>query len=187
MQETVRDVSQQAANLKAAHRWWVVAIEGVIALAVGIPFAIAASIVVAYAQRAIALDDLGPLGAVERGIALFRARLGSSLALWLVSLVVTIGAGIAVVIGLLIVLIPLGIVGAGAYFAFNLTAPTFALWGLLGLILAVALVVAAAAINTYTAAFWTLGYLGVTDRYPPPPAAAAPPEPLPPAPLAPAP
>src|SRR5262249_50466187 len=75
---------------------------GLIGLAIGIPVAIAASIVVAYAQRAIAVDALGPLGAVERGIVLLRARLGSSLALWLVSLVVTIGAGIAVVIGLFI-------------------------------------------------------------------------------------
>jgi hypothetical protein len=142
-----------------------------VGIVVGIPFFIGAYIVFLYAQRAIAVDDLGPLGGVERGIATLRARLGPSLLLWLLSLAVAIAAGIGIAIVMVIVLIPIVAVVVGSYFAFGLNATLVAVGAGLAAFMILVLWALSAVVNTYTAAYWTLGYLGVTDRYPPPAAA----------------
>ena len=141
-------------------------------IVVGIPFFIGAYIVFLFAQRAIAVDDLGPLGAIERGIATLRARLGPSLLLWLLSLAVAIAAGIGMAFVMVIVLIPLVAAGVGSYFAFGLSATLVAVGVGLVAILILVLWALSAVVNTYSAAYWTLGYLGLTERYPPPTAAA---------------
>lgn len=138
---------------------------------VAIPVLIAVYVVLLYAQRAIAVDDLGVVDAVGRGIAMLRARLGPSLLLWLISLVVGIVAGIAAAIGLAIVLIPIVAAGVGFYVAFGASATMIVVAAVLVAFMVALLWLFAAVVNTYTAAYWTLGYLGLTERYPPVPAA----------------
>jgi hypothetical protein len=136
------------------------------------------SIVLAYAQRAIVLDGAGALDAIGAGTRLVRQRLGTSLLVWLIGLALAIGGGIAVVIALILVALPTLLVGAILGFLANLAgvsglAVTF---GLLALILVVALVIGSAVLNTYLWHYWTLAYLRLTGALA---TAAAPPPPAP--------
>jgi hypothetical protein len=141
---------------------------GLVGILLAIPFFIAAYIVFLYAERGIAVDGLGTLGAVERGIGLLRARLGPSLLLWLISLAVGIAAAIGVAIVVVIALVPVVAVGVGSYFAFGLSPTLIGVGIVLGLVAFAVLLAVLAVVNTFTAAYWTLGYLALTDRYPPP-------------------
>lgn len=139
---------------------------GLAGLAALIALGIGASIVVAYAERAIALDDLGARAGLRRGIALLRLRLGTSLLVWLVGLILGIGVAIAVFVLLLIALVPLGGVVLAAYLASGISGSTVLL-GVGALLVLIALLWAAGAIGgTFTSSYWTLAYLSLTGRYP---------------------
>jgi hypothetical protein len=139
------------------------ALLGLVGVAALVAGWIGLSIVQTYADRAIAVDELGARAAFRRGIALLRLRLGPSLILWLVSLALGIGVGIAFVVLALVLLVPIGGVVVAAYFAGGVGATIavgavgfvlflLVLWGLGG--------IAGAYLSTY----WTLGYLSATDR-----------------------
>lgn len=123
-------------------------------------------VVVAYAQRAIVVDDAGPVQAIAMSLGLIRRELLNTLLVWVIGLALSIGAGIAIVVGALLLLIPFGIVIAIG------VALAGANLGILGIPLAVvafvvwlaAILVAAAAVNTYLWHYWTLAYLRLTGR-----------------------
>ena len=141
----------------------------------GIAIAIAASIAGAFAQRAIAVEDAGPLAALERGVGLLRGRLGTSLLAWLVSLGLGIGAAIAVGIGVVVLLIPLGIVGFVLFSAAGLSAATIIYLALAALVLIAGSWLMSGIANTFFWSYWTLVYLNLTGQLPVP--AAQTPEP----------
>jgi hypothetical protein len=146
----------------AAWLRWLFNVLGVLAV-VGILGSLL-SIVLAYAQRAIVLDGAGALDAIGAGTGLVRQRLGTSLLVWLIGLALAIGGGIALVIGLVLVALPTLLVGAILGFLANLAgvsglAVTF---GLIALILFVALVLGSAVLNTFLWHYWTMAYLRLT-------------------------
>src|SRR2546428_5154381 len=137
-----------------------------IALVVGVPLAIAglvlaivAASTVTFAQRAIAIEELGPLGALRAGWLLFRAHAATSVVLWILNIVLAIAAGIAIAITVVIVAIPLVLVGVILWLALGLNAVVVA-WGVLGGIMLLAAVVVVGAIaGTFFWHYWTLTYL----------------------------
>ena len=131
---------------------------------VAIPLFILASIVVAYAQRAIAVEDVGPLAALRAGLLLLRAHLGPSLLVWLINLALSIGAGIAIAVPMFVVLILLGILGVIIYAAVGFAAPLIVYGGFALLVLIAAFWLLAAIANSYFWSYWTLAYLRLSER-----------------------
>jgi hypothetical protein len=133
------------------------------------------SVVIAYAQRSIVLDGAGPIDGLSAGFGIARRELGSSVILWLVSLVLSIGGGIALVIGLLIAALPAALVGGLLSIIINAAGGSGipALIVTVAVVLIVGLLVGAAALNTFLWHFWTLGYLRLAR--PAPVAGPAPP------------
>ena len=124
------------------------------AVLIGIP----ATIVIAFAQRAIVVDGAGPIAAVSRGIALLRRRLGASLLTWLVSVALGIGAGIGFIVALVIAAIPLAIIGVIIFVV--APGPLLVAYIILAVLAALAaILVGAAALNTFFWHFWTVAYL----------------------------
>jgi hypothetical protein len=140
---------------------------GVAALLGLIALGIAFSVVVTFAQRAIALDDLGARAGLRRGIALVRLRTVDSLALWGLSLVIGIVTAIVVVAIVLVLALPLGGLGVVAYLTSGLGAETLLVGLFAVLVLISVLWVVGAIAGTFTSGFWTLAYLSMTQRYPP--------------------
>jgi hypothetical protein len=128
------------------------------------------SVVIAYAQRAIVLDGAGPIEGLGAGFGLARRQFGTSVILWLISLVLSIGGGIALLIGLLILAIPAAIVGGILSIIINAAGGSGipALIVTVGLVLIVGVLVGAAALNTFLWHFWTLGYLRLAQPAPAP-------------------
>jgi hypothetical protein len=125
-------------------------------LLAAVPVAIGASIVVTFAQRAIAVEDLGPVGALGAGLRLLRGHLGESLLAWLIALALGFGAGPAVFV--------LGGVGVGVWAVAGLSAPTVGYGVLAGLVLLAALLVVVGVANTFLWNYWTLAYLRLTGQ-----------------------
>lgn len=139
---------------------------GVLVVLVGIPLAlgaialsIAVSILFAYAQRAIAVENLGPIRALRSGWDLFRAHLGTSLIAWLVNVALAIGAGIVIAFGVAVVAAVLIAVGAILWASLGFATPTivYIVLGALAL-LAIAWGLGGIA-NTFFWTYWTLVYL----------------------------
>jgi hypothetical protein len=144
-----------------------------IALILGVPMALALlagsivlSVVVAYAQRAIAVEDVGPLASLRSGWVLLRAHVRESALLWLINVALAIGAGLAA--GLLILVLAAVLVGIGMvlYAAVGIAAPTigYAAIGCIALLAAFLLGVSIA--NTFFWSYWTLAYLRLSGRSP---------------------
>jgi hypothetical protein len=143
----------------------------VVALVLGVPLILAllalvvgTNIVVAYAQRAIAAEDEGPIAALRSGGRLLRTHLGESVLAWVVSLGLTVVAGIGIA---MVVLLTAGIlagVGAGLWALAGTNAATigYAILGGLTVLGVVALL--AAITNTFFWNYWTLAYLRMSGR-----------------------
>jgi hypothetical protein len=129
-----------------------------------IALAIAASIVVAYAQRAIFAEDMGPADALGFGVRLLRQHLGKSVLVWLVNLALSIGAGIAAGLVMLAALFVLGVPAAGLWAMAGLTAPTVGYVVGAGIALLAAGLVVGGIANTFLWHYWTLAYLQLTGR-----------------------
>lgn len=136
-----------------------------------IPIFIAFTIVIAYAQRAIAMENVGGWDALGRGFALLGRRLGTSLLVWLISMVLSIA--VAVFLGLLaiVLLVPLGGVGALLYVSTggSVNAPVVAYSFVASVVFVLALWLTAGVANTYFWNLWTLAYLHLTGRMAPTP------------------
>jgi hypothetical protein len=139
---------------------------GLAALVGLIALAIAFSVVIAYAERAIALDDLGARASLRRGVALVRLRTVESLALWVISLVIGIVTAIVFVAVVLVLALPLGGLGVVAYLTSGLGAETLLVALFAALVLISVLWFLSAIAGTFTSGFWTLAYMSLTQRYP---------------------
>ena len=110
---------------------------GVAFAAVTLTVGAIASIVLAYAERAIVSHDLGPLQALRYGWSIFERNVGASLLAWIVSVGISAVAGIA----------------AGVAIA-----------GLSTVGVIVALIAIAAIANTFFWSYWTVAYLRLDAR-----------------------
>jgi hypothetical protein len=143
-----------------------IALGPVIGLAVLLGLVISVlSVVIGYAQRAIVLDQASPGDGLNAAIALARQRLGTSIVLWLLGIVLTVAGGIALVIALLLVAIPVLIVAAIIGFILSLIVQSafgFAVLIILVPCFLIAALVGGAALNTFLWHYWTAAYLRMT-------------------------
>jgi hypothetical protein len=133
----------------------VLAILGMLLLA--IPIAVVAWIVMNWATRSLVLDDTGPLTSLRAGWRVFRANLGTSILVWLIALGISIGVGIALIVPLIFLMVPIGLMfwrimtdGAGG-----------AAWGFLvfaGIVVVAVMALFKAAYTTFGSAYWTIAY-----------------------------
>jgi hypothetical protein len=145
--------------------WLVVLLATLFALPVFtvlIAAALTISIVVAFAQRAIAVEDVGPAAALRSGWRLMRAHLGDSLMTWLVNVGLALVCGIVGVAGVLGTLVVLAGVGALVFAAAGLTAPTIGYVGIGALVFLAGVLTLVGIANTFFWTYWTLAYLQLT-------------------------
>ena len=126
---------------------------------VGMAATVVFSIVANYAQRAVAIEDEGPVAALGDGWRLFRRNVGASLLVWLVNLALSIGAGIAASVAIGVVFAILALIGFVIWAALGTQLATIVFAAVAGAVfVAVALTVVAIA-NTFFWHYWTLAYL----------------------------
>jgi hypothetical protein len=146
---------------------------GLPALILGVAVAVVLAIVVPYAQRAIVVEDVGPISALRSGWHLLRANLGPSLLLWLLQVGLGLGAGLAVMVVFVPLVIVMGIVGVGIWALTGPGALLIAFGAIAALTLLAALLVLAAIANTFFWHYWTQGYVRLRPRPPTAPAVVA--------------
>jgi hypothetical protein len=131
------------------------ALFGAVSLTVGV----VASIVLAYAERAIVIHDLGPIAALRHGWRVFSSHLSTSLLTWVVSLLLSAGAGAiaATAIGSLVLLF--GGVGVALWLTSGLSAALILNAGVAGAAVIALLIVLAAIANTFFWSYWTLAFM----------------------------
>ena len=155
-------VSGNARGLVAA--LWVLL--GIVLALVAIPTAIGVSIVLAWAQRAIVVENVGPIVAVRDGWELLRQHLGSSVMVWLVNVGLSLAAGLAVLFGLVGVVAILALIGVIVWTLIGFTTATVIYIGV-GVVIAIAaLWLMEAIVNTFFWSYWTLAYLRISGRQP---------------------
>jgi hypothetical protein len=152
----------QAPSLTAA----LLALLAVVLLTILIFGGLALSIVIAFAQRAIAVEDVGPVDAIRSGWRLLRAHLGDSLLAWLINLGLAIASGVVVVAGVIAACALLFAFGAALWAAVGFTAPIFAYGGLAIVALLAVVVMLGGIANTFFWNYWTLAYLRLSGRLP---------------------
>jgi hypothetical protein len=143
----------------------------VMGLALGVPLVLAlialgvgANIVVAFAQRAIAAEDEGPIAALRSGWWLLRAHLGESVLTWIVSVGLTIVAGVGIALAAALTAGVLFGVGALLWALAGMSAATIA-YAILGALVVLGVVLVLGAItNTFFWNYWTLAYLRLSGR-----------------------
>jgi hypothetical protein len=133
-------------------------------IALGVALAVGFAIVVPFAQRAIALEDIGPIAGIRAGWRLARRNIGTSLLVWILSIGLAIAAGLGIVIGLAVVAIPLSLIGFALWSAAGWSTPTVAYVILAVLAVIALLLVLGAMLNTFFWHYWTLAYLRLSGR-----------------------
>jgi hypothetical protein len=134
-------------------------------VALGVVLAIGFAIVVPFAQRAIALEDIGPIAGIRAGWRLARANVGASLLVWLLSIGLGLAAGIGTVIALAVIAIPLALIGFALWSGAGWSTPTVAYVTVAVLLVISLLVVLGAMLNTFFWHYWTLAYLRLSGRH----------------------
>jgi hypothetical protein len=140
------------------------AIVGLPLLAVLIVGGVCASIIVEFAQRAIAVEDVGAIGALRSGYSLMRLHLGESALTWVINFGLTAACGAAYVAGLVVTLIVLGAVGVAIFAMAGIGTVTIAYIGLGGLLLLLGGLLVSGISNTFFWNYWTLAYLNLSGR-----------------------
>jgi len=126
--------------------------------------ALGLSIVVAFAQRAIAVENVGPIDALRSGWRLARAHLGESLLTWLINVGLAIATTLTAVLGFGAVVVVLGGVGFALFSFAGLTGPTVAYIGVGGLMLLALILTVTGIANAFFWTYWTLAYLRLSGR-----------------------
>jgi hypothetical protein len=145
---------------------WIVV--GLVAAALLIPFAIAFSIVLTYAQRAIVADNVGAIAAIRSGWGVLRRHVGDSFLVWLITVGLAIAANLAIVVAIGVVGVILVGIGLILWSAIGFTAITGIYVGL-GVVAIIAVAWGLEAIaNVFLWDFWTLAYLRLTLAAPEP-------------------
>lgn len=138
---------------------------GLAFVGVAIVAGVVGSVVVTFAQRAIAIEDTRPMAALVLGWRLFRRHMGTSLLVWLVSLAVSVGMGIAAAVAGLLILALLGAIGFGLYaVSGGFTTLTIAYAVVAGVALVVAGCVALGLFGAFAWNYWTLAYMRLRAR-----------------------
>jgi hypothetical protein len=116
------------------------------------------SIIWQFALREVVVRRERVIDSIGGGYRLFRRNLGKSLLVWLIQLAIWIGAGIALLILILLVgfilFLPTIILAVAGYTTAAIVAGVVA-----GLILLPLVLVASGALGTFNHSFWTLAYL----------------------------
>jgi hypothetical protein len=112
----------------------------------------------------MAVEDVGPVVALQSGWRLLRGHIGDSLLAWLINLALALGAGIALTAGLLGALALLGAPAALLWAMLGLSAPTVVYLSVGTLALLVLGVTLAGIGNTFFWSYWTLAYLRMSGR-----------------------
>lgn len=138
-----------------------------------IPVAIVAQVVLTWASRSLVLEGTGPVDSIRAGWRVFRSNVGRSLMVWLVNVGISIAAGIALLVPLALLAVPVGIMiyrtgtdGAGG-----------AMWAIIalgGLVLLAILALFKAAFTTFSTAYWTIAYRRLVSASRPAAAALSP-------------
>lgn len=126
--------------------------------------ALGLSIVVAFAQRAIAVENVGPIDALRSGWQLARAHLGESVLTWLINVGLAIATALTALLGIGGAVVLLGGIGWALFSVAGFTAPTIAYIGIGGLTLLVLMLTVAGIANAFFWTYWTLAYLRLSGR-----------------------
>jgi len=148
-------------------RWLIVVGATLFALplfTVAAAIALGLSIVIAFAQRAIAVENVGPIEALRSGWHLARAHLGESLLTWLINLGLAIATALTALIGIAGAVVLLGGIGWGLFSVAGLTAPTVAYIGVGGLALLALILTLTGIANAFFWTYWTLAYLRLSGH-----------------------
>jgi hypothetical protein len=147
-----------AATDDIAPRVLVAVVAALVVVALLVAVFIPLAIVRQFARRELVVRGEGVLASVGSGYRLFRQNLGRSLLVWLIQLGLMLGAGIALILALLIVglilFLPTIILAVAGYTTAAIIAGVVA-----GLILLPLLMVATAILGTFNHSYWTLAYL----------------------------
>ena len=117
------------------------------------------SIVVPFAQRAIAVRDVGPLAALQDGWLVLRGHPGASLLVWLIDVALTVAAGLVITVAMVAAIVALGIPAAALWAVFELTTPTIAYLAIAAVVALGVLLTLISVANTFFWSYWTLAYL----------------------------
>lgn len=144
------------------HAAWVVApavLLGLLLVAAGIVAGVVASIVVPFAQRAIAVRDIGPLAALRDGWLVLRGHPGASLLVWLINVALAMATGLAIMVAMVVALVVLGVPAAALWAVFELTTPTVAYLVVAAVAALGVLLLLISVANAFFWSYWTLAYL----------------------------
>jgi hypothetical protein len=144
------------------HVAWVVApavLGGLLLIPAGIAAGVVASIVVPFAQRAIAVRDIGPLAALRDGWLVLRSHPGASLLVWLIDVGLSVAAGLAVTAVMIAAIAVLGIPALALWALFEMTTPTIAYLAIAAVAAFGVLLVSISVANTFFWSYWTVAYL----------------------------
>jgi hypothetical protein len=122
------------------------------------------SIVLAFAQRAIAIENLGPVDAIRYGWQLMRTHIAESVFTWLINAALALVSGLATLAAGLGALLAVSVVGALLFAAVGFSTPLFAYIGLGGVLLVFGALTLVGITNTFFWSYWTLVYLRLSGR-----------------------
>jgi hypothetical protein len=122
------------------------------------------SIITAFAQRAIAVEDVGPIEALRFGYSLMRVHLGESALTWLINFGLGVACGVAGLMGLVVTLIVLGGLGFAIFAVAGVGTLSIAYLGVGGILLLVGGLLVSGISNAFFWNYWTLAYLTLSGR-----------------------
>lgn len=134
---------------------------------IAIPVFIATAVVVAFAQRAIPQEGVGPWRALRLGYGLLRRNVATSALAWLISFLLSIGAGIAIVLGGALLLVPSGAIAYGFYSSGGVTSTLLIYSGVAAIAVIAWVWFLSGVANAFFWNYWTLLYLSFTGRLTP--------------------
>jgi hypothetical protein len=122
------------------------------------------SVIVAFAQRAIAVEDVGPFGALRSGYWLMRVHLGESALTWLINFGLAVACGAACLVGFVVTLLVLGGFGVAIFAIGGIGTLSIAYVGTGGALLLLGTLLVSGISNTFFWSYWTLAYLNLSGR-----------------------
>jgi hypothetical protein len=150
-----------------------VVIAGALFVVALIPFGILVGILLILATRSVVLEQQGAGAALSRALQLMRRRFGRTLLVWLLQVGLSLGAGLAALIPLGLLVVVLGVLTAGAAAGGGLGAALVVGISALLVVVAAALVLAGLT-GSYFSTYWTLAFRRLDLDLPPQPAWPAP-------------
>lgn len=133
---------------------------GLVMLLALIPVAAVLSIVLEWAARALVLENTGVVASLSRGWRLFRGNVGSSLLVWLISVVLSLGTAIAFTIVAFVAAVPAGVLLATSWG--HIGTAVLAALGVLGLVVLAIMAAVRAVGSTFFSGYWTLAFRQLT-------------------------